>query len=221
MSASQGENRSIAKPSPDEASAEKAMNNKQMSVEELVQQLKEGKEKGYFKGTLPTDPAKLRALAQAMHRELIYQHYGEGEVGSETGRQQLIVRREPSGEWDNTSDRRLPLFFEGPEWSALFRNVLHTLDRDQYSPSEAIEDWTERQRLQFQNSIVEYPMLARMWDTYIDVRYQPEEIRQLQDECRRVKASTSDAVALRGLNKLLDACDEALKSGCGLYLASD
>jgi hypothetical protein len=32
-------------------------------------------------------------------------------------------------------------------------------------------------------------MLGRIWDTYVDVSYQPEEILYLRDECLRAKAS--------------------------------
>jgi hypothetical protein len=203
-----------------EARAIKAMNNKRMSQEDIVRLLKEGKEKGYITGNLPTDPAELEALAQQIHKDLIYQP-SQGETGVETGRQQLIVKRQPTGDWNEITDRRLPLFFEGPEWSALFHDVLHANDRDPLVPGEAIDKWSERQRTRFQNSILEYPMLGRIWDTYIDVHYQPGEVSQLRDECLRVKSSTSNSIAISGLDKLIAACDDALKDRLGLSLLSE
>jgi len=63
--------------------------------------------------------------------------------------------------------------------------------------------------------------MARIWDTYVDVSYQPQEIYQLRDECLRAKATTRNTVANRGLDKLLQACDEAIKAHSGLYFAAD
>ena len=203
-----------------EARASKAINNKRMSEEDIVQLLKEGKEKGYIRGNLPTDPSELKALAQQIHKDSIYQTSEEG-IGIETGRQQLIVKRQPTGEWTEITDRRLPLFFEGPEWSSLFHDVLRAKDRDPLSPSEDLDKWSQRQRARFQESIPDYPMLGRIWDTYIDVHYQPEEVRRLRDECLRVKSSTSNPTALSGLDKLIAASDEALKDRLGLSLLSD
>ena len=66
-----------------------------------------------------------------------------------------------------------------------------------------------------------YPKLGRIWDTYIDVSYQPQEVGHLRDACLRVKASTSNPVALKGLDKLIAACNEALSGGLGLSLVSE
>jgi len=152
---------------------------------------------------------------------MIYQQPSEAEMGTESGRQELVLRRDPSDAWNVSTDRALAIFFDGAEWSALFKDALHVKDRDPFIPGEATDKWRERQRVRFQKSILEYPMLGRIWDTYIDVSYRPEEIPQLRDECLRVKASTSNPVALRGLDKLIAACDEALKESLGLSLLSE
>lgn len=217
----QNEDRDKQEPSPSETGTNKAMTNKRMSQEDIVRLLKEGKEKGYITGNLPSDPAELEAMARTIQKEMIYQQPSEAEMGTETGRQQLVLKHRPTGDWDEATDRRLLLFFEGAEWSALFRDALHAKDRDPFVHGEAIDKWRERQRVRFQESIPDYPMLGRIWDTYIDVSYQPEEITHLRDECLRVKASTSNPVALRGLDKLIAACDGALKGGLGLSLLSE
>lgn len=216
----QNENHDKPEPSVSE-SKNKAMNNKPMSQEDLVELLKEGKKKGYITGNLPSDPDELEALAQRIRKDMVYEQSGEGEIGTESGRQQLILKCRLAGDWDDSTDLRLPLFFEGSEWSAVFREVLHAKDRDPFVPGEAIDKWSERQRIRFQDSLAQYPMLARIWDTYTDVAYQPEEIYQLRDECLRVKASTSNPLALRGMDKLIAACNEALKIGSGVLLMSD
>lgn len=106
-------------------------------------------------------------------------------------------------------------------WSAVFRDVLGYTGGEPFIPGDDLNEWTQRHRLEFQRSISDYPMLARLWDTYIDVSYQPEEIGQLRNECLKVKAATSNRVAWQGLDKLISGCDEALKYGLGLHLASE
>lgn len=215
------QNEDRATPDRYQSETKDAMTNKQMSQEDIIRLLREGKEKAYIAGDLPNDPAELRAFARAIQTEMIDQQPSEPEMGSESGRQELVLRRDPSGTWDVITDRALAIFFEGGEWSALFTHVLQVKDRDPFLPGTATNKWRERQRVRFQKSIAEYPMLGRIWDTYIDVSYQPEEIPQLRGECLRVKASTSNTVALRGLDKLIAACDEALKDSLGLSLLSE
>lgn len=196
------------------------MTNKQTSQENIIRLLKEAKEKGYI-GNLPDDPAELQARARTIQSEMVYQQPREGEMGGWPGQQQLVLKLNPSGAWNASTDRTLPIYFEGPEWFALFHDVLRATDRESLVAGEDYAEWEERQRVRFQKSIAEYPMLGKIWDTYIDVRYQPEEVPQLRNECLRVKASTSNLVALIGLDKLIAACDEALKDSLGLSILSE
>lgn len=217
----QNEGRDEQEPSPSETGTNNAMTNKRMSQEDIVRLLKEGKEKGYLTGNLPSDPAELEALARTIQKDMIYQQPNEAEMGMESGRQELVLRLHPSGAWNKSTDRALTIFFDGSEWSALFRYTLHAKDRDPFVHTEAIDKWRERQRVRFQESIPNYPMLGRIWDTYIDVAYQPEEIPKLYNECLRVKSSTSNAMAIRGLEKLMAGCEQASKIGAGLVLLSE
>lgn len=61
----------------------------------------------------------------------------------------------------------------------------------------------------------------RIWDTYVDVSYGDEEVKHLQDECIRVRSIAEHSGALEALEKLLFACEEALKENQGLFLVSD
>lgn len=192
-----------------------------MRQEKIIRMLKEAKDKGYITGNLPDDPAELKALAQRIEAQIVYQQPNEAEKGTVVGRLDFVLRPHPSGPWDDSADRTLPIFLIGDEWSALFRDVLHVKDPEPYVAAEDIEEYTERQRMLFQQSIAEYPMLGRIWDMYTDASYEPNEMSQLRDECLRVKASTSNVVAMRGLDKLLRACDEALEESLGLILFCD
>lgn len=139
----------------------------------------------------------------------------------ESGRQDLILMRQPGGLFDNKTDHTLGVFLGGPEWSAIFYNELNCQGLENFVPGDDIDAWTERHRLEFQRSIPAYPMLGRIWDTYIDVNYQREEVVQLRDECFKVKSGTTNPLAIQGLDKLLDACEQALKLDLGLHLAAD
>jgi len=121
------------------------------------------------------------------------------------------------------TDRYLGIVVYGEEWGELFYNVLgcpKAIDEPR-APAESTDAWQQRYRLKFQQSISEYPMLARIWDTYIDVGYQGEEVQRVRDECLKVRAKTSNHKALAGLGKLIRACNEVSEMGLGLYLTCD
>lgn len=157
------------------------MTDKQMSQKDIIRLLKEGKREGYITGNLPNDPAELQALAQTIQSKMIHQQSSEAEMGTESSRQQLVLRLHPSGPWNDSTDRTLPVFFDGAEWSALFRDAIRIKDREPLVPGEDFDKWIERQRVRFQESIPEYPMLGRIWDTYIDVSYHPRRDLSTQD----------------------------------------
>jgi hypothetical protein len=109
------------------------------------------------------------------------------------------------------------------EWGALFFDVLgcpRATDEPSF-PDESPQNWAERYMTKFEQAIPEYPMLARMWDVYGYASYMPGEVTALREECLKVQAATSNEEALSGLRSLLAACEEAVRSGNGLFLAGD
>lgn len=143
--------------------------------------------------------------------------------GATVGSFSLLLRRNPQDSWDDKTDRPLDLYLEGVEWERLFFDVLNCPTREAIPEmdGEDITIWDERYRAAFQKAIPGYPMLARIWDMYVDVRYNAEEVERLRNECLKVKVIAKDSLALSGLNKLIQACNEGLKEGLGLFLASD
>lgn len=202
---------------------------KKIAPEEVLKQLRNLKELGFDVGAnIPEDGPEGAAYAKLINQRMVNQ---EGNV-SETlpagslaaGKLRIYAVRNPES-WDyrtNEADRYVE-DFGGFEWIALFRDVLKCpMGIDQpLGSGEDTREWRERNRLRFQQAIPHYPMLGRIWDTYSDVIYTPAETGHLRDECLRVKTGTSDAVAIRGLDKLIHACDEALTDGIGMYLSSD
>jgi hypothetical protein len=117
--------------------------------------------------------------------------------------------------------RFLEIGFGPYDWESLFLDVLNCPAIESRAEGESYVEHLERYRKKFQHAIPNYPMLGRIWDIYEDVSYTPGEVKQLHEECLRVKTYTSHPDALRALRKLIFACDEALKVGQGLFLASD
>jgi hypothetical protein len=67
----------------------------------------------------------------------------------------------------------------------------------------------------------ELPMLRRFKVEYEGAVFSVDEVGDLRDECLKVCSGTQDEQALSSLWKLIQACDEALKEGWGLFFASD
>lgn len=115
----------------------------------------------------------------------------------------------------------LEMGFDDSDWGALFLGVLHCPVLGTRAENENYVEHLELYRKKFQQAIPLYPMLGRIWSIYEDVAYTHDEVKQLYKECLAVQSSTTDPHALRALRKLVYACDEALKSGMGLFLAGD
>jgi hypothetical protein len=128
------------------------------------------------------------------------------------------------------SFRWLGLFFDSLDKEALFFQALKV-----FNPAAAVGGripadefhhgrWADL-TAQFERSVEQatamLPMLRRLKEEYEDAVYSPEEISDLRKECLTVRSNTDDLQALSSLEKLIQACDEALKERSGLFFASD
>ncbi len=109
------------------------------------------------------------------------------------------------------------------EWEAIFFITLmnYCPMYEHYVEGQDLNELSERDRIRFQQAIPEYPLLGRMWDMYVDAKYKPEEVVKLREECFKVQAMAENTDALKGLDKLLQFCDEAEKKKLGIFLACD
>jgi hypothetical protein len=115
----------------------------------------------------------------------------------------------------------MDLDFHYSDWEALYIDVLHFPGWDGYVEGDDINELQERNRKKFEQTIPEYPKLARIFDMYEDYEFTPEEIPQLHEESLRVKSKTSNPKAIKALRKLIFACDEASKRGFSLLFICD
>jgi hypothetical protein len=130
---------------------------------------------------------------------------------------------QPSSQW-------LGLHFDATDKEALFFQALKVFNPaaavgGRLSATDCEEGKWEELSHQFERSIeqstIALPMLRRLKEEYEDASYSPEEVNRLRDECLTVRSGTDDVCALSSLDKLIRACDEALKERSGLYFASD
>ena len=109
--------------------------------------------------------------------------------------------------WDiNTQDIEA-LYFEGigvPRWESL--------------TAETVEEQTALYWKRFNERMDGFPLLGRTRDTDVDVEYTSAEVPQLIAECESIRAATSNAKALRALQKILLAASRAAALDAGFNL---
>ncbi len=64
----------------------------------------------------------------------------------------------------------------------------------------------------------DFPLISRVSDTDVTVKYTPEEVAPLQAECERVAENADDARAIRAVQKFYIACHKAAEKQMGLSL---
>jgi hypothetical protein len=131
---------------------------------------------------------------------------------------------------EHQSPRWIGLTFDSRDKEALFFTALKV-----FNPAAAVggqipaEDFRrgkwDNLMAQFERSVEQVtanlPMLRRLKEEYEDAEFSPDEISALREECVKVRLGTDDMLALSALEKLIRACDEALKEHTGLFFASD
>ena len=133
--------------------------------------------------------------------------------GRENGSLHIYLARNPETWHEDKFDMRLD--FHADDWFALFVTALGVpLSEFDGRPRE----WREARIRQV---IPEYPALALISDTYVELLFMPDHVLQLRSECSQVKLRSTPPGAVRALRKLIYACDEATKRGFSLLLIGD
>src|SRR6516225_7425833 len=116
--------------------------------------------------------------------------------------------------------RWLGLIFDSGDKEALFFRALKV-----FNPAAAVggriaaEDFRQGKwdnlMAQFERSAEQVttnlPMLRRFKEEYEGAFFSPDEIGVLREECQKVRSCTNDLQAISALEKLIQACNEALK----------
>ena len=114
-------------------------------------------------------------------------------------------------------------WIEFNEWHDLFQNVLQAPIEIEQLDGEDSSDFLDRRERLFQADLTSkgYEMLGRIWYIFRDAFYAPSEVRKLLEECLEVQHKTENKNALSALEKLIFACNEALKVKSGIFLSCD
>lgn len=122
-------------------------------------------------------------------------------------------------------DRVLPFGLNYQEWLAIFFEVLE-VDHGTYK--KRIREHPLKAKTSFirefdedSDSLKEYSMLARICGPYYDAVFEANEVGQLRQELLRIKATTSNHLAVQGMEKLLRICTEAQMLKLGIYLLAE
>lgn len=127
--------------------------------------------------------------------------------------------------------RWLDVVFDALDKEALFFKALGVFDpagsvgrqiaAAEWNNGKRWEDLCKRSQAELYKATESLPMLRRFEAEYEDVAFASDEINSLREECTSVKARSDNPDALASLDKLLRACDEALRDKSGLFFASD
>lgn len=130
----------------------------------------------------------------------------------------------PVDNWDESQgDHHLDFEFDGIDFDELRSFLDIKLPPTKQLDDESYVDHENRIKNEYLQAAKEkgYEMLGRIWYWYESVSYFPSEINQLLEECLRFKEKAQNSAQLTASNKLITACNEALKTSSGIFLASD
>ncbi len=124
--------------------------------------------------------------------------------------------------WDETQGDRV-LDFDFYEFNELQNFLAIKLSPTKQCEDEDYGNYQERLKNECLKAAKEkgYEMLGRFWFWYDDAIYFSSEIIQLREECLKVKSNSQNSALITGMNKILNACDEALKTDSGIYFGCD
>lgn len=99
------------------------------------------------------------------------------------------------------------LYFEGiklPRWESI--------------QAETVEEQMAIYNESFDRIKAAFPLISRVSDTDVTVKYTLEEVAKLQTECEQVADGTDDAKAIRAAQKFYIACNKATENQMGIML---
>jgi hypothetical protein len=126
--------------------------------------------------------------------------------------------------WDESAgSHHLNFDFDYQDFDELQNFLDLKLPPAKQSESESYAKYSERLKNEHLAGAKDkgYEMLGRFWYEFEDVVYYPAEINKLQKECLKAKGESQNPQLITAVNKISEACDDALKNDSGLYFGSD
>ncbi|MGI8495588.1 MAG: hypothetical protein ACR2L1_09800 [Pyrinomonadaceae bacterium] len=133
-----------------------------------------------------------------------------------------ISRGITADSWDaSRGDRWIDICLDDEDLEAISLVIFRVATGKPYNGDDNILKLRNYDRQLFARIAPEFPMLGRINYIYADAYFTAEEVKNLRDECVRLKLATKDSAADLGLRKLIYSCDEAIKVGFCLGLCCD
>lgn len=133
----------------------------------------------------------------------------------------VALMKDPFGEWSpEDGDRHTDIAFGDPEWYSFFFKTLGAKRLQREYGISYDDAFDVRDDLVFQESLQEYPLLARIKEFYRDASFAPHEVPALHQELKRAEKLTIDDEGRAFLDGMSEACDLALSSHMGISLLS-
>jgi hypothetical protein len=121
------------------------------------------------------------------------------------------------------ADHPVDLRLTYQEWLAIYFDALG-LDKSAFEETAArlaAQGQGQSFLTEFDDEIPGFPLLSRIRGPYHDVVFERDELEDLRKECLKVQASTSNTLALQGLEKLIHIYDQARRLGLSIYFISN
>jgi hypothetical protein len=135
----------------------------------------------------------------------------------------ISVERNPLSDQTDEENFYTGRWIEADEWEELFQNILQAPIEIERHKGEDRGDFLDRREKLFQEDLTSkgYEMLGRIWYIFSDAFFAPSEVDKLLKECLELQRKTENKKALSALEKLVFACNEALKVKSGVFLFCD
>ena len=133
----------------------------------------------------------------------------------------VALMKDPFGEWSSADGGcHTDIAFGDPEWYSFFFNTLGAVRLKREFGLQYGDEFNTRDDLVFQESLKQYPLLARIDGFYQDACFAAEEIPALRDELNSSENLTLDSEACTFLDGMLAACELAVSAKKGIILLS-
>lgn len=142
--------------------------------------------------------------------------------GCGNGTLDLSVAKDPNNWGRNPDDHHLKVCINYNDLDSIHEVFAPGIIKlENYKEGANYQKAIEQNRDILQKFSLKYPMLARIEDMYEDYIFNPEEVKQLREECLKMQTTKPDSAADLALRKLIYACDEALKENSYLMFSGD
>lgn len=131
--------------------------------------------------------------------------------GCGNGTLDLSLKKNPD-KYDEKTDRTLKICINEDDLTAIQDLVIPgRIDFTNSMSEKEFNEAREKNMGLFRQFASQYPMLGRIDDMYQDYIFTPEDVKELREECIKLKSKNQTKKSDLALRKFIYACDEALK----------